>query len=90
MEKARAEVQQMQADARKAELENVEQAISVYRQLSDELKAERDELKQQLNGLERQLNSLTAQNRKIIKLLDKITPENMSAILDEIKNSVKE
>lgn len=97
--KAEAEANKVREEVKTNELDNVQEAIKIWREMAESLKAERDEYKQsylevqknnadmaeQLEAIRKELTRLTNINSKMVKLLDKITPENLSEMVDTIK-----
>lgn len=86
LEKSRTEVQSN-------ELQNVDGAIKIWRETAESL---RDELVKsqgnysavitQLDGLRKEVTRLNNINTKMIKLLDRITPENLTEMVAKIKD----
>jgi chromosome segregation ATPase len=92
---AAATAQNAEAIAEGQELNNVEKAIKIWREMAESLKleladsrAKRDELALQIDKLSEQVKKLTCITGRIAKLLDKITPENIEEIKGEIKNLI--
>lgn len=97
--KAEAEANKVREEVKTNELDNVQEAIKIWREMAESLKAERDEYKQsymevqkhnsemaeQMEAIRKELTRLTNINSKMVKLLDKITPENLSEMIDTIK-----
>lgn len=97
--KAMAEADVEQGNVKTKELDNVQEAITIWRQMAESLKAERDEYKAsylevqkhnadtalQMEAIRKQLTRLTEINSKMVKLLDKITPENLEQMVETIK-----
>lgn len=81
--KANGEADQAIANAKSTEIDNVKEAIAVWKQMAEDLKHERDELV-------KEIKSLKCQNRTIIKLLKTITPENKADVIAEIENKISE
>lgn len=75
-----------------SELNNVEKAIKIWRDMAEKLATEleeqrkkSDELKSQLDKLTKEVSRLSCINNKILTLLDKITPENIEQTVGEMK-----
>jgi predicted RNase H-like nuclease (RuvC/YqgF family) len=95
----RAQKKKADAEAKNSELDNVQEAIKIWREMAESLKAERDEYKQsyaevlrhnsemeeQVEAIRKELTRLTNINSKMVKLLDKITAENLSEMIETIK-----
>lgn len=85
------------ADAKGSELDNVQEAITIWREMSkklhEELTVSREESEQmaiqmhkEIESLRRAVSRLTSVNNKMVKLLDKITPENLNDMVKKIKD----
>lgn len=92
----RAQKKKANAEAKGSELSNVETAIKIWREmaenLSDELKEQQlktMEMKNELEKLTKEVNRLTCINSRIVRLLDKITPENLTNTVEEIKKAIE-
>lgn len=84
--------QKAKADAKSSELDNVQEAITIWREMAASLKKEISELshknesmQKELEGLRRAVNRLSSINNRMVKLLDKITPENLETMVEQIK-----
>ena len=91
----RAQKKKANAEAKGSELTNVETAIKIWREmaesLSDELKEQQlktIEMKNELEKLSNEVKRLTCINSRIVRLLDKITPENLAYTVEEIKKTI--
>lgn len=99
VKKADAEADKSQSEAKTTELDNVQEAIKIWREMAEGMKAERDEYKAsflevtqhntematQMDAIRKELAKLSAINNKMVKLLDKITPDNLNEMVDKIK-----
>lgn len=93
--KANAEALTAEAMAEGNELDNVEKAIKIWREMAENLKCELaesrskfEEVNSQVIELKKAVDRLNFTNRKIIKLLDKISPENLENMVLEIKKEI--
>lgn len=96
----KAQRKKAEAEADTNELENVEKAIAIWKQMAQDLKIElensrqesqafRDKSKQledQVEALKKQIKVMTNINRKIMLMLEDIIPEEK---LDPIKKTIK-
>lgn len=84
------------AEAKGSELDNVQEAIGIWREMAENLKkelsesrAENDvlqiEMRKEIEGLRKAISKLSTINNKMLKLLDKITPENIDSMIKQIK-----
>jgi cell division protein FtsB len=96
---AQEDVNKTKSDVKTAELDQVQEAITIWRGIAEDMKTERDEYKaaflevsahntkmaEQLESIRKELAKLTTINNKMVKLLDKITPDNLNEMVDKIK-----
>lgn len=94
--KAGAEAKGAEATAESTELDNVEKAIKIWREMAENLKAQRDEainsfaeVSKQVEGLRRDVQKLNLTNQKILKLLDQISHDNLEKTVEEIKGEIQ-
>jgi len=93
--KAGAEAQITEAQADSSELDNVEKAIGIWRDMAENLKKEmtdyRDKYEKvyvQVLALKRSIDKLNTTNTKILKMLNKIDPNNWESMIKEIKDEI--
>ena len=74
------------------ELDNTQEAIKIWRETAEALKSEISELRKKNESMQKELeclrkavNRLTTINNRMVKLLDKITPENLETMVEQIK-----
>ena len=96
---AMAKADKAESEVKTNELDNIQEAIKIWREMAESLKSERDEYKksyievqkhnsdmsEQMEAIRKELTRLTNINSKMVKLLDKITPENLSEMVETIK-----
>ena len=94
--KAKAESEVIGAKAKAAELDNVQEAIQVYKGLADDLRAElkdqrskNNQLVETVEKLRKDVVKLTTASNKLLKLVENITPDNMEKTVKEIKELLK-
>ena len=101
---AEAEAQKMHAEAKTEELANVEQAIKIWREIAtdvtkkhedvsrkyEELGQQYAEMTRSMDALNKEVKRLTQASNKILKLLDRITPENMESTVKEIRQELEQ
>lgn len=96
--KAKAEAKGALAQSESTELDNVEKAIRIWREMAESLKAELREARSdyervvaEVDDLKRAVKCLNATNRKVLKLLTEMSHDNYkdvaSAIQKEIENN---
>ena len=84
------------ADAKGSELDNVQEAITIWREMAETLKSEleasrkkyeetTEQMHKEVESLRRAVTRLTYVNNKMVKLLDKITPDNLETMVEQIK-----
>ncbi len=100
--RATADAELAEANAKEREIENVDRAIAIWREIAEkigernsslikqneELVKQHTDLTNKLGKLERQVSRLNTINTKIVKLLDQITPENLEKKVSEIKQQI--
>lgn len=87
---AEANAQKAVAEAKTTEIDNVAAAVKIWRELAENQSEQYNKVLEELDKLRREVNRLNRINSKIVKLLDKITPENMEAIVDQIKKELQD
>ncbi|HAQ21111.1 MAG TPA: hypothetical protein DCR40_18040 [Prolixibacteraceae bacterium] len=94
--KAGSEAKGAEATAESTELDNVEKAIKIWREMAENLKAELtvsnekyDAVAKKVEGLRKDVQKLNYTNQKILKLLDKISHDNLETTVAEIKEEIK-
>lgn len=78
------------ADAKAKELDNVDAAITIWRGLAEKQAEQYCKVLDELEKLRKEVNRLNRINTKIVKLLDILTPENMEAIVEQIKQEIND
>lgn len=93
--RAKAEAKGASASAESQELDNVEKAIRIWREMAESLKAElqdlldkHEQVTRQVQELKRAVDRLNTTNTKILKLLDKIQPDNYEKMVAAIKEEI--
>jgi DNA primase large subunit len=78
------------ADAQKSELDVVEQAIGIWREMTEEFKKEIDALRAENALLRKEITNLRCTNQKIVKALERINAENLDQVVTELKAKLNE
>jgi archaellum component FlaC len=93
--KAGAEAEKAIAEARADEIKNVDAAIIIWRQLAEDMSDKYNDMSIKCEALSRSVENLTTEvnrlrltNNRIIRLLDKVTPENLEHVVAEIKQEL--
>lgn len=93
--KVNAEADGAKATAESTELDNVDKAIKIWREMAEQLKNELHdsrskyvEIGVQVDELRKEVNKLTCASNKILKMLDKITHDNLEKVVEQIKNEL--
>lgn len=87
---ATAKAQRAVAEAKTNELDNVESAIKIWREIAQDMADKYEAVSRQVEQLNKEVKRLNTINNKIVKLLDKITPENIEHMVSEIKKQINE
>lgn len=95
--KAKAEASGAQAQAESTELDNVEKAVKIWREMAEMLKQELRETRSnydnvvtEVNGLKMAVRNLNHTNRKVLKLLTEISNENYKEVATIIMKEIEE
>lgn len=90
-------VKKADAEADASELDNVQIAIKIWREMAESLQVELEksranytQVTTEIACLREQVKRLTSINSKILKLLDKLTPENLEKMVEQIKKEIHE
>ncbi|OFX62693.1 MAG: hypothetical protein A2066_18850 [Bacteroidetes bacterium GWB2_41_8] len=93
--KANAEAEGAKASAESTELDNVDKAIKIWREMAEQLKNELQESRakymevgKQVDDLGKQVNKLTTASNKILKMLDLIKHDNLEKVIEQIKDEI--
>lgn len=94
--KAASEAKGAEATAEGTELDNVEKAIKIWREMAESLKLELeasrknyDEVARQVEALRKEVQKLNTISQRILKKLDKITHDNLDQMVEEIKQEIQ-
>ena len=79
------------------ELDNVEKAITIWREMAVDLRNELEtqrskyaEITEHVDALRREVKRLTDTSKRILLLLDQITPDNLDKMKKQIQNELNE
>lgn len=78
------------ADAQKSELDVVEQAIKIWREMTEDLKKEVEASRAENAVLRKEIAKLRCTNEKIVKALERINAENLDQVVTELKAKLNE
>lgn len=84
-----AEADREMAAVRRDELQNFDTAIEMWRNMSVNMNKQLEETMKEVQSLTREVNRLRLINNRIVRLLDKITPENLQTTVDKIKQEMQ-
>lgn len=83
------------AAAKTNELDNVQEAVKIWRELAESFKSDLEQARKdnseitcQIDSLRKEVVKLTNVTNRVLKLLDKITPENLETTINEIRNEI--
>jgi len=83
------------AAAKSNELDNVQEAVKIWRETAECFKAQFEaakadncEITKQIDALRKEVAKLTTATTRVLKLLDKITPDNLESTITEIRNEI--
>lgn len=86
---ADARAEKVRAEAAANEIQNVEAAIKIWRDMAESMAQRHEALMAQVEDLRKEVNRLRLINNKIVKLLDRITPENLVETIDKIRKEIE-
>lgn len=86
---ADANAKKAEANAEGSEIENVDAAIKIWRDLAVEMSSRQNELSEQVVVLSKEVRMLKTATNKVIRLLDRITPENLEDMVKKIKDEIE-
>lgn len=94
--KVGAEAKGAEATAKGTELDNVEEAIKIWRETAESLKVQRDDalaafsdISKQVESLQKDVKKLTSTNQKILKLIAIISHENYADVAKKIQDEIE-
>jgi len=85
---AAAKAEKAVAEVKSSEIQNVEAAIKIWRDMAESMATQNSEIMNEVEKLRMEVNRLRLMNNKIVRLLDRITPENMSQMVQKIKEEI--
>lgn len=77
------------AEADSSEIKNVDGVAKMWRDLAVEMSERQDELSKQVVTLSKEVRTLKIATNKVIRLLDRITPENLEEMVRKIKDEIE-
>lgn len=83
-----AEAQKAEAEAKASELDVIEDAIKIWRELAEDLKKEVQRLSDDNKALKCEVGKLRLINNKILRALDKINADNAEMVVNQLKNDI--
>jgi len=87
-QKAEAEAKATEAQAKASEIGNVDSVAKMWRELAEKMETQYQNVNDQVDKLSREVTRLRAINSKIVRLLDRITPENLADMVEKIKQEI--
>lgn len=85
---AAANAKKAEAEAQTSEINNVDAVSKMWRELAEKMAAKHHDLTEQVEELHIEVRRLKNATNRVARLLDRITPENMSDVIDEIKKEI--
>ncbi|HHU96835.1 MAG: hypothetical protein QM237_10895 [Bacteroidota bacterium] len=87
---ANASAKKAEAQAKASEIENVEAAVKIWRELAEEMEGRQKELSRQVDNLSTEVKRLKNATNRVARLLDRITTENMAEMVQQIRDEIQE
>ncbi|SFL10055.1 hypothetical protein SAMN05216357_112126 [Porphyromonadaceae bacterium KH3CP3RA] len=81
-------IKKAEAEAKASEIGNVDSVAKMWRELAEKMETQYMNVNEQVDKLSREVNRLRAINSKIVRLLDRITPENLVDMVEKIKQEI--
>lgn len=85
---AAANAKKAAAAAQASEIENVEAVIKLWREMAQKMSEDRATLAVQVEELSTEVRRLKNATNRVVRMLDKITPENMEETITTIKKEI--
>lgn len=86
--KASAEARKAVAEAKEHEIGNMGALVKMWQDMAEDMGGKHGELLEQVEKLRSEVNRLRLVNNKIVRLLDRLTPENMNEMVAKIKEEI--
>ncbi len=86
--KASAEARKAGAEAEEHEIGNMAALVKMWQDMAVNMADKHNELLEQVEKLRSEVNRLRLVNNKIVRLLDRITPENLTQMVAKIKEEI--
>lgn len=87
---AEADAQKALAIAKASEIENVDAAVKIWRELAENMAERQAGLSEQVEELSVEVRRLKNATNRVVRLLDRITPENLSEMVEKIRSEIEE
>ena len=87
---AEADAQKALAVAKATEIENVDAAVKIWRELAEKMSERQVGLSEQVEELSVEVRRLKNATNRVVRLLDRITPENLSEMVKKIRSEIEE
>jgi septal ring factor EnvC (AmiA/AmiB activator) len=93
--KATAEAEAAEANANSSELDNVEKAITIWREMAENLRVELEKrdneykaMQEQLSEFKKAVDKMNTTNAKILRVLETISRDNIEGPVKQIKDAI--
>ncbi|MEJ5316780.1 MAG: hypothetical protein WHS63_07215 [Tenuifilum sp.] len=83
-----ADARKAEAEAKASELDVIEDAIKIWRELAEDLKKEVQRLSDDNKALKCEVGKLRLINNKILRALDKINADNAEMVVNQLKKDI--
>lgn len=78
------------AVAKASEIENVDSAVKIWRELAEKMAERQNELAERVEELNVEVRRLKNATNKVARLLDRITPDNLGEMVEKIKQEIED
>lgn len=85
-----ANAKKAEAVAKGSEIENVDAAVKIWRELAEKMAERQSGLAEQVEELSVEVRRLKNATNRVVRLLDRITPDNLSEMVEKIKQEIED
>lgn len=78
------------AVAKASEIENVASSVKIWRELAEKMADRQNGLAEQVEELSVEVRRLKNATNKVVRLLDRITPDNLGEMVEKIKQEIED
>lgn len=87
---AYANAQKAEAGAKTSEIDNADAVAKMWRTLAEDMSERQNKLAEQVDVLSLEVRRLKNATNRVVRLLDRITPDNLSEMIEKIKQEIND